>query len=91
MKKLIFTGILILSFIFPAAAQNEITITEEDYNNYEVEMADDFRKEGKIYVVVAITGIILAGLLGYIIYIDRKVNKLEKMIEKENGEGNGKP
>ena len=46
----------------------------------EVEMADTFRSEGKIYVVVAIVTLILLGLIGYLILIDRKVNKLEKRL-----------
>jgi len=43
-----------------------------------VEMADKFRADGKIYVVLAIILIILAGLFFYLIRIDRKVAKLEE-------------
>jgi len=46
----------------------------------EVEMADTLRSEGKIYVVVAILVLILAGLISYLILIDRKVSRLEKRI-----------
>ncbi|HTB07000.1 MAG TPA: CcmD family protein [Bacteroidia bacterium] len=49
-----------------------------------VEMADGLRSSGKIYVVVSVVLIILAGLLMYLISIDRKVNKMEKNIEAEN-------
>ena len=43
-----------------------------------VEMADKFRADGKIYVVLAIILVILAGLFFYLIRIDRKVAKLEE-------------
>lgn len=41
-------------------------------------MADDLRASGKIYVVVAAVVIIIAGLLIYLIALDRKVGRLEK-------------
>jgi uncharacterized membrane protein len=44
----------------------------------EVEMADTFRSEGKIYVVVAVALIIFLGMVVYLISIDRKVKKLEE-------------
>lgn len=43
-----------------------------------VEMADTFRQEGKIYVVVAIIGVILGGIFIYAIRIDQKIGKLEE-------------
>lgn len=47
-----------------------------------IEMADQMRSEGKIYVVVAVVLVILIGLLIYLVSIDRKVGKLEKEIKK---------
>ena len=44
-------------------------------------MADDLRASGKIYVVVAVVAIIVAGLLAYLISLDRKVSRLEKEIK----------
>lgn len=44
----------------------------------EVEMADALRANGKIYVVVVILAVIFVGIIGYLITIDRKLNKLEK-------------
>ena len=41
-------------------------------------MADDLRASGKIYVVVAAVVVIIAGLLVYLIVLDRKVGRLEK-------------
>ncbi len=62
---------LLIVFCFPllAAAQD-------------VEMADTMRSNGKIYVVVAIALVILIGLIGYLIFIDKKVSGLEKRITK---------
>ena len=44
-------------------------------------MADDLRASGKIYVVVAVVAIIVAGLLAYLISLDRKMSRLEKEIK----------
>ena len=41
-------------------------------------MADLMRNNGKIYVVIAVMLTILTGLIGYMIRLDRKINKLEK-------------
>lgn len=49
----------------------------------EPEMADLMRSEGKIYVVVTIILIILAGLLVYLFTLDRKISRLEKESEKK--------
>lgn len=47
------------------------------------EMADTFRSEGKIYVVVAIVLIVLTGLMVYLFLLDRKISRLEHMIHKK--------
>ena len=44
----------------------------------EVEMADQMRADGKIYVVVAVVLIVFIGLILYLISLDRKISKLEK-------------
>lgn len=44
----------------------------------EVEMADIMRRDGKIYTVVAVILTILIGLFIYLIFIDRKISRLEK-------------
>ncbi|HEY5822864.1 MAG TPA: CcmD family protein [Cyclobacteriaceae bacterium] len=49
----------------------------------EVEMADTMRSEGKIYVVVSILVLILAGLLLYVFLTDRKISGLEKKIAEK--------
>lgn len=43
----------------------------------DVEMADTFRQDGKIYVVVGVLLIILMGIIVYLIAIDRRLRKLE--------------
>lgn len=42
------------------------------------EMADIMRSNGKIYVVVAVLATIFVGIIVYLIYIDKKLSKLEK-------------
>jgi CcmD family protein len=42
------------------------------------QMADVMRSNGKIYVVVTVLMIILAGLFAYLISLDRKMSRLEK-------------
>jgi CcmD family protein len=46
----------------------------------DAEMADVMRSEGKIYVVVAIILVIFLGLIGFLVFTDRKVSKLEKRL-----------
>ncbi len=45
-----------------------------------IEMADTLRSEGKIYVVVAILVVIFAGLIGYLLLLDRKITRIEKKL-----------
>lgn len=42
------------------------------------EMADTFRTDGKIYVVVLVLATIFAGIIAYLIRLERKISKLEK-------------
>ncbi len=53
------------------------------YAQEKVEMADGLRSSGKIYVVVVVLAIILAGLFAFLINIDRKVSRLEKESQKQ--------
>jgi len=48
----------------------------------EVAMADVMRENGKIYVVVAVVAIIFAGIVVYLISIDRKTNRLQKQVDE---------
>lgn len=47
-----------------------------------VEMADTMRADGKIYVVVAVIAVVLAGLVVYLVTLDRKIGRLEKEMKK---------
>lgn len=69
MKKLLIIGLTLLSLNLQAQQQ--------------IEMADQLRKDGKIYVVVAIVSIILIGILLYLIRMDTKITKLEKESRSE--------
>ena len=65
----------IFSFLAPIALFGQ--------GNASVEMADTFRQEGKIYVVVLGLCIILTGVILFLIRVDRKIFKLEKRFEKK--------
>ena len=41
-------------------------------------MADAFRADGKIYVVIGVVLVVLAGMSIYLFNLDRKISKLEK-------------
>ena len=47
----------------------------------DIEMADLMRSNGKIYIVVAVITIIFAGLMGYMLMLDRKVKRLEQLLK----------
>lgn len=47
-----------------------------------VEMADNFRAEGKIYVVVAVVAIIWGGVVFYLFRTEQRISKIEKQLEK---------
>ena len=48
----------------------------------DVEMADQLRADGKIWVVISVIVIVFLGLIVYLISLDRKITKLEKEIKK---------
>ena len=68
MKKLI--SLLFLLITTLANAQNDAP-----------QMADTFRSEGKIYVVVLVLSIVFVCLATYLIIIDRKLKKLEDKVK----------
>lgn len=49
-----------------------------------VEMADEMRSNGKIYVVVVCIAIILLGLLIYLFSLDKRLKKIEKKSSAKN-------
>ena len=71
MKKINKIIIMAISLLLPFLV-NAQEVTAEP------QMADTFRSEGKIYVVIAVISIIFICLISYLIYIDMKLRKLEK-------------
>jgi uncharacterized protein (DUF983 family) len=45
----------------------------------DIEMADQFRADGKIYVVIAVVSVILIGLFAYLFRLEKKIADLEKL------------
>lgn len=48
-----------------------------------VEMADRLRADGKIWVVVAVITAVFAGIIIYLIRLDRQISKLEKEVKEK--------
>lgn len=44
----------------------------------DVEMATGLYSSGKIYVVVGVLLLIVAGMIAYLFYLDRKMSRMEK-------------
>ncbi len=76
MKRIL--ALVLLCISLSSFAQEKIAVTDADYSNNAVEMADEMRADGKIYVLVGIIVIIFAGITLYVINTDRKISKLEK-------------
>lgn len=74
MKKIISLLTLLLVFSLNLFAQESV--------NQTVEMADRFRADGKIYVVVAVVLVILIGMFVYLVRLDGKISKLEKELTR---------
>jgi len=48
-----------------------------------VDMADEMRASGKIYVVVAVMSLVFVGVALYLLRLDRKLSKLEKELNEK--------
>lgn len=70
MNKLIYTLVLAM-MAFGAQAQEAAAQAEP-------QMADLFRQEGKIYIVITVLSIVFVSLIVYLVSIDLKLRKLEK-------------
>jgi CcmD family protein len=90
MKKIVFVLFLLFQVALPLWGQesssrgDKIAVTQRDYQNQSVEMADSFRSEGKIYVVVAVLSTIFVGIVGYLLLFERRLSKLEKEIRQQS-------
>jgi hypothetical protein len=73
MIKRILSLVFLLSALFSSAQQ---TVAAP-------EMADTFRNDGKIYVVITVIGMIFVALVIFLILLERKVSKLEKQINNK--------
>jgi uncharacterized membrane protein YqgA involved in biofilm formation len=47
-------------------------------------MADAMRENGKIYVVIAVLAIIFVSIIGFLIYLERKIKNLNDKIDKKS-------
>jgi len=84
MKKYIITLLFILGIHFIALSQQEkIPITEQDYDNNQITMADQMRESGKIWVVVGTISVVVGGLFLYLFMLEKRVAKIEKLTNSE--------
>ncbi len=60
-----------------------ILISKTLFAQQEAEMADTMRSNGKIYVVVSILVVILVGIVGFLVFMDRKISRLEKRLPEK--------
>lgn len=44
------------------------------------EMADSMRANGKIYIVITVIAMIFAAIIAFLIYIERRLNKIENKL-----------
>jgi hypothetical protein len=68
----------IYMLVFLLIGQALTLVAQDSVGAQNVEMADRFRADGKIYVVIFVLGTILLGLILYVFRLDRKITKLEK-------------
>lgn len=47
-----------------------------------IEMATGWRKDGKIYVVIAVVAVLFLGVIGYLFMLDRKIARLKNNLHK---------
>jgi len=83
--KIYFT-IMMLFLSLNLAAQSQSS-ENAGSTDEKIEMADRFRAEGKIYVVLVVIFIILAGLFAYMIVTDKKLSRLERQIHRQKQDG----
>lgn len=70
--------LLLLALLLPALR----VVAQATVPADQPEMADALRQSGKIYVVVAVITVVLAGLLFFLISLDRKLTRLEKEVRE---------
>jgi CcmD family protein len=80
MRKFLFLCLLLLS-LQSSAQTGENTTSASD--TPQVEMADGFRAEGKIYIVVVVVMIVLLGIFLYLFMLEKKLAKIESELNKK--------
>jgi hypothetical protein len=71
-------NILRLFFLIFSLLTTLLIRAQDSLHKEKPQMADAMRSNGKIYVVVAVLLIVLAGLFLFLISLDRKLSRLEK-------------
>ena len=71
MRLRLFILSILMFFTQVCAFAQDATISTPD-------MASELRQSGKIYVVVLVMATIFAGIILFLVFLDRKVRKLEK-------------
>lgn len=66
-------------FIVNLKYDNTSERTKIIVNSDKIDMANGLRKNGMIWVVVCVSLVVFAGLITYLLILDRKLNKLEKI------------
>ncbi|TVR79750.1 MAG: CcmD family protein [Chitinophagaceae bacterium] len=70
-NKLIAKGVLLLILLLSFTS----SLMAESFT---IEMADKLRADGRIYAVLAVMLIIFTGIIAFLVYIDRRISKLER-------------
>ena len=77
MYKLMYKPVLFLLGLLSGVS----LMAQDGAGDKKVEMADAFRANGKIYVVITIVLVILLGLILYVSSLDRKIRRFEKELK----------
>ncbi|MCY7356707.1 MAG: CcmD family protein [Rudanella sp.] len=48
-----------------------------------IEMADQLRADGKIWVVVLVIALVFAGIVAYLVRLDRQLSKVEEALKQK--------
>lgn len=66
------------------ALLSQISIAAAQAQTDNPDMASELRSSGKIYVVVLVLATIFAGILAFLIYLERRVSRLERDIRSND-------
>jgi len=74
MKKFSFSLLFLLFALFSNAQEAA----------YAPQMADKFREDGKIYIVITVIAMIFAAIILFLIILERKLKKMEMRMDELN-------